>query len=1112
MLRHSLLLALICLLPSIDTLAQSASEDFEKAKALNEAGKLDSSKFYFERASESYKAQGDESGYFDSQMRLMEVLNSQRLFSRLRQKTNLLLSELNKSDQARPEHFAQINLKLGAMEEMQQGDMGSALNYYKKGLSYYEENSQDKPHLVFSKLWKESGLMYGYMQQTDTSRAYLAKALAILARHYPEQVVEKVDIMSLRAMTYYFEYNPNKARAELRTAMEVLDAQETTRNVQFIRSTQYSMLTEIFLMGGYYDSALFFLDKRKALEESISQKLTSIQAQIAMQQAKIHGLKGDLRQAISGMEKAIDMLLQVFGPDYMLTAQSYTLLAQYIQSNNGALTEAEEFLNKALGSYEKIYGPDHAGTGVILLNIGNIHLQTGDYAKALQYYRQAQEIQIKNKAEVQVEELNDLMGETYLEMGEYQLALEVTATSSDTYSRVYYPEHEYVAGVHVLRAKALKGLNQLNQALQELEKAEKIYQKSLGQRHQKIADLHYNRSLIYESKGEINTSLKWIQKAMMCNSYQFNSENIQQNPEPGDFISTPDMLRYLSEKARFLNSATSDRASQLASQRLYDLAINAMDEMLKDQNNNKDVSSINEVYRNIYDASLHNLSKLYEIEKSDELKEKMLLTVGEAKSRALQLNHSHKKAQAYANLPQSVLAQEQEALNEIAYTQSRLLDTLELTETLKKYFEDRLFYAKREKEKLMTQLENDHPDYYQLKYERNLSDSKTIQQNLKPDEAYLEYHQANNKLYTFIITKDLFEIHRTEIPQDFDSLIAQFNTAIRSKQTDSYQETGQKIHELVLSRADVLKKATKIFILPDRALWAVNFDLLPTPDEATDYLIEHYAFSYGYSAALLFDKDRKKRSNNKMLAFSYQNSSAGGVMSLENMRNSELSDLPGTAQEIHSLSEIIAGDYYYGSEAREAVFKDKAADYAILHLALHGKVDYQNSDNSKLYFADQEGQTGSAEDELLYPFELYNMNLSADLAVLSACETGAGKITNGEGIMSLGRAFQYAGVKSLLLSQWEVSDPVSPVIMTSFYTNLKAGMNKAEALRQAKLSFLRTADNVAANPYYWGGFFILGNTEPVAFGAHQYKTIMVSLAFVILVCLMMIRRRKKSDS
>lgn len=107
---------------------------------------------------------------------------------------------------------------------------------------------------------------------------------------------------------------------------------------------------------------------------------------------------------------------------------------------------------------------------------------------------------------------------------------------------------------------------------------------------------------------------------------------------------------------------------------------------------------------------------------------------------------------------------------------------------------------------------------------------------------------------------------------------------------------------------------------------------------------------------------------------------------------------------------INGGDYYHGLKATENDFKQKALDYFILHVALHREVDYDIANKSKTYSI--RAKSDSLEDERFHPFELYNMDLNADQAVLSAPETGAGKITRGEGIMSLGRAYIHLNARA----------------------------------------------------------------------------------------------------
>ena len=121
----------------------------------------------------------------------------------------------------------------------------------------------------------------------------------------------------------------------------------------------------------------------------------------------------------------------------------------------------------------------------------------------------------------------------------------------------------------------------------------------------------------------------------------------------------------------------------------------------------------------------------------------------------------------------------------------------------------------------------------------------------------------------------------------------------------------------------------------------------------------------------------------------------------------------------------------------------------------------------------------STEDGLLHTYELYNLNLNAQLACLSACNTGFGQVRSGEGMVSLAKGFYYAGVSNIMMSLWSVPDNSTSEIIQMFNEELEKGAGKAEALRMAKLRYLEQADAYSSEPYHWAAFTLIGDNEPV---------------------------------
>lgn len=152
-----------------------------------------------------------------------------------------------------------------------------------------------------------------------------------------------------------------------------------------------------------------------------------------------------------------------------------------------------------------------------------------------------------------------------------------------------------------------------------------------------------------------------------------------------------------------------------------------------------------------------------------------------------------------------------------------------------------------------------------------------------------------------------------------------------------------------------------------------------------------------------------------------------------------------------AAQKLLGGDVFSDTSATEKRFNEVAGNYRILHLSTHGKADDRVGDYSYLVFSPQKD---AIENELLYCRDIYNLSLNADLVVLSACETGIGKLRRGEGIISLARAFAYAGAKSIVNSLWSVNDASTQELMVGFYKGLKKGDTKSQALAQAKRRFL----------------------------------------------------------
>jgi CHAT domain-containing protein len=307
-----------------------------------------------------------------------------------------------------------------------------------------------------------------------------------------------------------------------------------------------------------------------------------------------------------------------------------------------------------------------------------------------------------------------------------------------------------------------------------------------------------------------------------------------------------------------------------------------------------------------------------------------------------------------------------------------------------------------------------------------------------------------------------------------------------------YLKTGYKLYQLLLSEGLAqLDGITELIIIPDYTLGHIPFETLLTTSKKNvanykelDYLLYKYQIRYAYSAQLLYqyqklNKQGKGGLNVLGVASSYDSAPSEMLQRTFTQQRirKHLIPLPSVQEEVDAIQNIVSsGSFYRGMLATEANFKQNANQYNVLHLAMHGVLNIEYPMASAMAFTED---VDSIEDNFLYGYEIAQMDLSAALVVLSACETGYGKFEQGEGVMSLARSFMYAGVPSAIVSLWQVNDVSTAVLMQLFYENLNQGMTKSMALAMAKRNYIKRAKGIAAHPAYWAAFVCIGEDSPL---------------------------------
>jgi CHAT domain-containing protein len=397
-------------------------------------------------------------------------------------------------------------------------------------------------------------------------------------------------------------------------------------------------------------------------------------------------------------------------------------------------------------------------------------------------------------------------------------------------------------------------------------------------------------------------------------------------------------------------------------------------------------------------------------------------------------------------------------------------------------------------EAFQTSLYAAHPE---LKVQRGQTQtlSLTDAAALIPDDktALLEFVVSDDQTYLFILTKSTLQsaaadlkVYKIAIKQkELARLCQEFRQRLADRRI-RYQDIATQLYDLLLKPVSAqLTGKSNLVIIPDGVLWELPFQALQNARD--HFLIEDFAISYAPSLTVLHKMvtsrpTRSTKAATTLLAMG--NPIVAGETSTRVksvLMDEQLLPLPEAERQVKMLEKLYTPSrsrVYVGQAASEAIVKAEAGGSRILHLATHGILNDASPMYSQIVLARSPGDAN--EDGLLEAWEIMNLELKADLVVLSACETARGKLGAGEGMIGLSWALFVAGSPATVVSQWKVESASTTELMVEFHRHLKGQtrgqqLTKSEAMRRAALKLLKMKDY--RHPFYWAAFVIIGDAS-----------------------------------
>lgn len=1011
--------------------------------------------------------------------------------------------------------MAKVSLILAEIYEVS-GNYVKALSYYESALNIYKIVKGAESNDVALVLTK-TGILYRTTGNFRKSMEYLVQALQMFIKLNGENHSSVAGGYSAIGINYRLNAEFDLALKYEMKALEIRKGLPEPDDSDLAAS--YNNIGVIYEKIGDYDRSAEFYNKAPSIVMKNPVEMQQGLAAAYNNLGNLARIKGEYDKSIELQLKSLEVKRKYLGEDHPDVVRSYVNIGVVYQDKN-EFEKALEYQLRALSSRIINLGPNHPENAESCLNIGGIYSDLGDDAKASEYYsralRIAEEASGRNNP-VAAGYYNN-MGLVYKGRGEIDKALEYYNESLEIKKKIYGNNDRHVAMTLENMANAYVENGDLKKGLEYFKESLLINRSVFGEKHLSVANTFYDLGLLYDKSGDFTTALRYFHHAATsCLSGYYDTLNYSSVPPVRGFTDRNRLLFSLLSKARIfaatekaLPGFTADQRKKIALCH-YQACDTLIDKSRKEINGLADKLALGETADRIYDEVVDLLIPVSMDASSRPVKrdlEQAFAFSEKNKSSVLLEALADNKAMKFAGLPDSLLFKEQQLKYQISSLTRVLSEDDSADELAKASVRKQLFTTNDAYDSLIHYFEKRYPEYYSLKYNTKPLSVEDLYKLAGKETAIMSYMLSDSAISIFQLTGGRTTVSRRYIRGNLADSVTLFRyslTLTSPGMKENYRRLGFWLYSnLIPEDLPISKKIRNLIIIPDVPLSSIPFESLLTEDFRGDrerfqdypYLLRKYNISYTYSASLLKLTSGRKNGNNSsrkdLLAFApvfdnnpdltpvviNRSTATDSIMLRAFSDRKFLSPLPATETETENIAKLfleksLNAKILLRQDASESVLKsDDTEDYRIIHFATHGFV---NQDKPELSGIMLDENNAGGEDGILYSGEIFNLHLNAELVVLSACETGLGKIRKGEGIIGLSRALLYAGANNIVVSLWQVSDESTSELMLGFYENAvgnKLSGDWSSSLRAAKLRMID--EGRYSHPFYWSPFVVIG--------------------------------------
>jgi len=732
----------------------------------------------------------------------------------------------------------------------------------------------------------------------------------------------------------------------------------------------------------------------------------------------------------------------------------YNLLG-VLHYETGNLKQSNNYIKKAIATMAENKVKDISLLTNYQLNISSILIKLQEYEKAETLLKSI----ISNN--VYTDEIKHALGFICLKTGRQQEAIRY-------FDQVKYTGSKKIIDLYLNKSKAFEEINEPDSSTYYLLSAKTENLKWNGSRR------NISNGIIYKQEAEAMAARKLypdalvlFQQSLLQFSNTFTDTATSANPEvfSGVFayidlfnilIAKGDLLKILYDKDRDIRHLE-------ASLNAYRSAFKLADYVEKTYDSDEARLFLGKIKHTVHSKPIDISLLLYDLTHKVLYLEEAYLFDQRNKASVLSFNVQANDILSQAGPANNLLhssALLRSAITRLSLKAATLTDTTELQQLYTRIRDNEI-----ELGKLQEQINAD-PLWQKKNAIKQIPLVAELQKRLDPTTTLLSFHLSDNELLTLLISANQFTYHKIQVSKSFYAYIDTLQRSLHATAPDGrYAGTGAAMHLYQLLIQPVqqkLQQKKRLIIIPDDELNYLPFEALQ--DENKQYLLEKFSIQYQFSTALATQVPAPLNPSAVMAFAPFATAGYG------NATGDSFSVLPASKEETSQLK----GQLYADAAATKTNFLRQPNRYSIIHLATHASVN--NEDPMRSFIAFHPGE----KEYKLYAQEIYDLKLdSLQLIILSACETGAGQLVKGEGLMSLSRAFTYAGCPNIITSLWKAEDKTTAFITNRLHYYLGKKYTKDHALQQAKLDLLNNTeiDPRLKAPNYWAHLVFIGNYE-----------------------------------